>query len=386
MASHVHQPLRIGLLGISLGGLDAKIFRGINRYARPNRRWRMITAEEYNETFAALLALQPAGIIGHIHFPATAHRLKQLRIPAVNLSGLYPDAGLPLVRPDDRAVGALGATHLLERGFRHLAYFAGNDYYQLEREAGFIAAAKKAGIVATTFRGQAGQFEGTGSASRDEQQRIEWLRALPKPVGVLAAHDRLALQLVDICHSLDLDVPGEVAIVGVDDEEIVCESSWPTISSVRLPGERLGHEAARILEAMMRGRAAPKRPVLLPPVSVTVRQSSDAVAVSDPVVARAMQFIRDHAGEGINVADLAGTVPVNRRTFERQFRAVVGRTPLQEIIRVRLEKAKQLLATTDLPMPAVAEAAGFRNGGHLWEVFQRQLRLSPRAYRARLRG
>jgi len=130
----------------------------------------------------------------------------------------------------------------------------------------------------------------------------------------------------------------------------------------------------------MRGRAAPKQPVLLPPLGVTTRQSSDAIAVSDPLIARAMRYIRDHAAEGINVADVAGQLPVNRRSFERKFAAVVGQTPLAEIIRVCLERAKHLLATTELPMSEVSQRAGFRDAGHLWSVFRAMARISPRAF------
>lgn len=210
-------------------------------------------------------------------------------------------------------------------------------------------------------------------------------RSLPKPVGILTPHDRLALQLLDLCHSLGLDVPGEVATVGVDNEELVCESSWPTLSSVALPGEQLEMEAARLLQALMAGKRAPRTPLLLPPVGVVTRQSSDAIAVKDPIVANALRFIREHQAEPIHVADVLRHLPVNRRTFERQFQATVGRSPLQEILRLRLERAKHLLATTDLPMPEISQAAGFRDAGHFWETLRRACELSPRAYRQRYR-
>jgi LacI family transcriptional regulator len=382
------KPARIGLLALSFGGMDAEIFRGVNRYARPHRRWWIATASDDEAGLELLLALNLKGIIGHINHARIAARLKRRRIPTVNLSGLYPDAGFPLVRPDDPAVGRLAAQHLLERGFRTVAFFGGATPYERQREDGFVQAASSAGATAHVYR-----REKTVAVARartnpelEEQRRIHWVRALPKPVGILAAHDRLALQLLDICHSLGLDVPGQVAIVGVDDEEIVCESSWPTISSVRLQGERMGFEAARVLERLMRRAAAPLRPVLLPPVGVTTRQSSDAVAVKNPLIARAMRYIRDHAAKGINVTDVVRSLPVNRRTFERQFRDAVGRSPLDELLRVRLDHARRLLAATDLQMPQVAEAAGFRDASHLWEVFRRLAGLSPRDYRARFRS
>ena len=238
---------RIGLVGISLGGLDAAIFRGINRFARPQHRWHIVTGNAHDDSFAAMLAQDLRGVIGHINTPAVARRLRDRDIPTVNLSGVFPEAGFPLVRPDDRAVGALAARYLAERGFHHRAYLAGNDYYQREREAGFGAA--------HSFRVEVGadRLSPAGNASFDERQRSEWLRSLPKPVGILTAHDRLALQLLDLCHSLGFDVPGAVAIVGVDNEELVCESSWPTLSSVALPGEQIGMEAARLLAGLMAG-------------------------------------------------------------------------------------------------------------------------------------
>ena len=191
--------------------------------------------------------------------------------------------------------------------------------------------------------------------------------------------------LADVCRLAGLAVPEDVAIVGVDNFELVCELSNPPLSSVQLPAERIGYESARLLDAMMDGAPARAEPILSPPVRVVTRRSSEVVAVEDKALARALRFIRDHARDGINVATVLAHCRISRSKLEHACEAALGRTPLQEIHRMQVEHACRLLVETDLAMPQVAHQSGLRDAEHLAKLFRPRLGLTPTAYRKRRR-
>jgi LacI family transcriptional regulator len=213
----------------------------------------------------------------------------------------------------------------------------------------------------------------------------DWLLALPKPAAVFSSNDVPARHLAEMCRALGLLVPEEVALLGVDNDELECLLCHPPLSSVVNPAEQIGYEAARLLDRLMSGRQPPRRPIHVPPTHVVTRQSTDIVAVADPDVSQAAAFIRDHAAENIGVADVVLALSMARRRLERRFRGCLGRTILDEIQRVRVERAKHLLAETDLPIPVVANRSGFSTPQRLAAVFRRATGQSPTAYRRQVR-
>jgi LacI family transcriptional regulator, galactose operon repressor len=192
-------------------------------------------------------------------------------------------------------------------------------------------------------------------------------------------------QVSEFCRQLGFRVPDEVAIVGVDDDDLLCELSRPSLSSVALPGERIGYEAAVLLDRWLRGLRPPKKVVVLPPVGVVVRQSSDLMAVPDPQVSAALRFIREQADRPLHVQDVLREVPMARRALERRFRKWLQRSISEEIRRIHLERSRQLLSQTDLPLSAVATQSGFTDGRQLSVVFRRETGLTPSAFRRRFR-
>jgi LacI family transcriptional regulator len=203
---------------------------------------------------------------------------------------------------------------------------------------------------------------------------------------VSAFYDMWGLQLAEVCRDVGLRVPADVAIVGIGNDDLLCEMSRPSLSSVAVPAEQIGHEAAALLERLMAGSAPPERPIMLPPLGVVTRQSSDILAIGDPDVAAAVRFIRQRGHLPTRVGDVLREVPVSRRSLERKFRQILNRGVSEEIRRVHVDRARALLSGTDLPMSALADHAGFSNATHLSVVFRQETGMTPTSYRRQFRA
>lgn len=209
-----------------------------------------------------------------------------------------------------------------------------------------------------------------------------WLDALPRPVAIFCSNDIQAEAVIGALRGLRVAVPEEAAVMGVDDDPLICEFP-PGTSSVRTPAREMGVAAANLLESMMRGCDEPGKPLLVPPPGVTVRGSTQVVAQDDPLLARALQYIREHACEGISVKQVVAAVPVSRREFEKQCKRLLGRTPLEQIYHVRMNEARRLLTQTRLPVAEVAARCGFSDSQYLSRVFGKAEGATPREYRKR---
>lgn len=212
-----------------------------------------------------------------------------------------------------------------------------------------------------------------------------WVRHLAKPCGVMAYYDIRGLQLLEICRSAGVAVPDEVAVVGAGNDELLCDLSEPPMSSVALHGDAAGYQAAALLERMMAGETV-DGVHLIKPTGIVVRQSSDVLAIADPDVSLAVRFIRNHGAEGIKVGDLLRAVPMSRRVLESRFKKLLGHSPHEEILRMQLQRVRQLLEDTDLPLKIIAERAGFKHLQNLRAVFKRHVGQTPGEYRAKHRG
>jgi len=190
------------------------------------------------------------------------------------------------------------------------------------------------------------------------------------------------VQVLDACRRLGVPVPDEVAVVAVDNDELLCELAHPPLSSVIPNTRRTGYEAAALLDRLMNGGRARGETHLIPPLGVATRQSTDVLAIEDPHVSRAVRYIREHACDGINVRDVLRAVPQSRRLLEARFKKLLGRTPHEEILRVQLRRVKQLLTETDLPLETIAERTGFAHPEYLSVVFRREVGQPPSRYRA----
>jgi LacI family transcriptional regulator len=295
-------------------------------------------------------------------------------VPVVNVSGHSSPAGVPHVDLDNGAVCDLAIDHFVQRGFRHFAY-AGNSRFQWShwRCEQFVSRI-------TALRATCGVLECDDSA-QDRKRLRAWLQALPKPVGILACNDVRGRTILEACEESGLAVPQEVAVLGVDNDEILCTLCRPQLSSVVPDPGAIGYLAAQTLHEMLQGRNLGTLQRWVCPLDVCSRQSTDASAVSDWHVSQALRIIHAQAARGLCVDDVVARTRTSRRFLEERFRAVVGRPIHAEIARVRFETAQRLLTTTALPLKDVASRAGFRRADYLSAVFREQLGMSPSEYR-----
>jgi LacI family transcriptional regulator len=292
--------------------------------------------------------------------------------------------GVGTVLTDERERARLALEHLVARGFRKFAYFAPPSHrFSKNRGDAFVRAVTELGYEIHEY--QPGYRAGRKIGWEEQQRRVNrWLASLPRPVAILAVDAHHARQLAEICHFGGVRVPDEVAILAGDADELLCEVSTPPLSSISVACERLGHEAAAMLHRMMAGYDAPAEPVLIAPHGVVSRQSTDVLAIDDPAVVRALRYIRTHAHHGIVVEDILREVPISRRSLEIQFRSYLGRSPAEEIRRVRLERGRQLLGRRELSITEIALACGFSNATRFGVAFRKSFGTTPRAFRKTL--
>ncbi|MGE3244142.1 MAG: substrate-binding domain-containing protein, partial [Pirellulales bacterium] len=336
------------------------------------------------------------GIIALLQSEASARRAAQLKIPIVDLSGSIPERelsklGIPCVTSDHREIGRTAAAHLLETGYSYYAYSGYQNLFWVEdRWLGFsegVGGAKCTRYEYLLPPARVGESIRSLQRWADAQERLtEWIEALPKPVGIMACNDAHALDLLDACRRGSIEVPDAVAIVGVDNDEALCRLVKPELSSVVPDPRRVGYEAARMLDELMSGRRpkgdAPR--ILIGPRDVIARLSSQGTAVADEVIAKALRTIREHAADGINAEEVLRQTGLSRRAFYQKFQSYVGRTPHEEISRVRLARVKRLLQETPLSLEKVAELTGYCSAAHMSVAFRRELGMPPGEFRRRV--
>jgi LacI family transcriptional regulator len=347
------------------------LLQGVVHYIREHRPWSFHLMEQGrgDDPPPWLAGWKGDGIIARIETPRIARAVVKTGLPAVDLSAARLVPALPWVETNDEEIARLAAEHLIERGFKRFA-FCGDARFNWSqwREGHFAARLKAAGHACAVFRPKVA----AGDVAAEARELARWLQELPKPVGIMACYDIRGQQVLDACRGAGLAVPDEVAVIGVDNDALLCELASPPLSSVIPNAHRAGYEAAALLDELMAGKRVPTAAHLIAPLGIAERQSTEVLAVDDRDVARAVQFIREHACEGINVSDVLRAVPLSRRVLEQRFQRLLGCTPREEILHVRLARVKQLLGETDLPLYRVAERTGFEHVEYLSVVFKRE--------------
>jgi LacI family transcriptional regulator len=348
--------LRVLLLLDTTAIAGRQIMRGIGRYMRVHGPWAC-----YFEPGPAmrlpegLVSWRGDGIIADVRSRELRDAIGELGLHCVNVTNRADGGDLPCVFSDDAAIGRLAAEHLIGCGYRRFGYLGFSDLgWSRARRESFNRVVVEAGYECAHFKPR----EGAVDWERHRQAVADWLATLRPPVGIMACYDLQARMLIEVCRRVGLRVPDDVGVVGVDNDESICDLSSPPLSSVDPAHDMRGYAAAEMLASLMRGEAAPALPSLVPPRGVVVRLSSDTVAVEDEEVAQALRFIRDNIGRPIGVPDLLRAIPVSRRALEQRFAQAIGRSPAEEIRRVRIDRATRLLAGTDLTLDQVARKCG----------------------------
>ena len=385
---------KVALLVETSGGYGRSVLRGIGRYARLHGPWSFyVLPRGHEQSLPDRSSWKSDGIIARIESRAVAEAIAAAKVPVVGLDFSADDlpAGWPKfplseMHPDPRAAARMAADHLLERGFKRFAFVGVRDrIWSRQRRDAFIAYVTKThGRTCQVF--ELTELTRTTDFGEEQQQLGAWLKELPKPVGLMSCNDDCGREVLDAALLAGLAVPDEMAVVGVDNDEILCELCDPPLSSVALNAEPGGYAAAELLDGLMSGRIQKPRNILVEAVGVVARRSTEVLAIEDRKVAQALQFIRKHEGEAIRVGDVLHAVPISRRSLEMRFRQALHRTIHEEILRARLRHARRLLRESDITLDELAERTGFGTASHLSAVFSRHMGLPPARYRKRLRG
>jgi LacI family transcriptional regulator len=360
---------------------------GIARYAREHPGWRFHLDARWPAVWRLDLSRwRGDAVIAQVSDPEMAESLRSLSIPVVNVSSVLNPLPFTSVVPDNVEAGAIGAEHLLSMHHRTYGYLGFTGYtYARDIGLGFLRRLKKDGFTCESYMPRAGP--GDGSAwTRDFAALRKWLRNLPTPAGLLACNDMRARHALSACARIGLRVPEDLAIVGVGNDRLTCESVSPPLSSVALAPERIGYAAAVQTARLIKMRPTPAKPVLVPPAGMNIRESSSLLAVRDPLVSESLVFIRKHAHELIQVPDVVRAVAVSRRLLERRFLECIGHSPGEEIRRTRIELAKQMLLDSDHPIYTIASACGFSDPARLNEAFRRSTGQAPTDFRRKFRN
>jgi len=381
---------QIALLIESSRGYGRGLLHGIADYVRAHGPWSVYLQRHslYGLPPRWLRSWKGDGVIARVENEPLARAITARAVPFVDLRGRLLHMRMPTILTDDAAGARLAAEHLLERGFRHFAFcgFVGVTYSDVRARA-FSKFLQGAGHDCNSYLPPA-RWRGGDTEKMEElglvyeRHLADWLVSLPKPVGVMACNDARGQQVLHACRDVGIAVPQELAVIGVDNDDVICELCDPPLSSVVPNTRMIGFQAAALLQRLMTGAPPPEEPVVVPPLGVVARRSTDILAFEDGSIAAAVRYIREHACEGITVEDVLTQVPLSACALERHFHRIFGHTPKAEIVRVQVERVKQLLCETKLSLKEISQKAGFRHPEYMSVVFKEKAGQTPGQFRS----
>jgi LacI family transcriptional regulator len=373
---------RVALLIETSGAYGRDLLRGIANYNRQHGRW---SAYFRPHGLGApppqwLPTWEGDGILVRVDSRAVADAIVATGLPCVNLRSTALELPYPFVTVDNAQVGQLAAQHLIERGLRHFAFVnkpPGANPELDQRGAAFHRAIHQHAGSFDTFI-----MSPESLGWEQAQERLaNWVRGLPKPMGIFACNDRYGVYVIDACRRANAHVPDAVAVIGADNDDALCDLGIPPLSSIDVNAEGVGYEAARILDGMMNGKEPESSIVEVPPRGVITRRSTDVIASEDQEVNQAIRFIRENACRGVQVIDVLEHLGMSRATLQQRIKEVTGRTIHQEIQRVRLNRCKELLAMSNLTIKQAARQSGFSSVQYMTRVFRSATGETPAKYR-----
>ncbi len=379
------RPRRVALLVETAIVSGREILKGIGRFLQEGHPWTVFHEPRnlMDATPGWLREWSGDGIIARVSSPEMVRLLRAKKVPVVDVLGLVNPSPYPLVHVDDGAIARLAVEHLTAQRPTGLGYygFAGENWSDKRQEA-FMREARAQGFEPRVLALKR-EERFSGAAQR---ALVAWLRSLGRRAGVMACNDELGSDVIQACREAGISVPGELAVMGVDDDEALCSLAQPPLSSIRVGHAQVGYEAASLLQRLMRRGARRavtlgSEPVWISPAGVMARQSTDLMKVPDLALQRALKVIETEALRGVDVDRVAALSGLSRSVLQRRFRAHLGSTVHDAIQSRKMEEACRLLRETDLPMERVAERCGFEHAEYFGTVFRRRMECTPRGYR-----
>ncbi len=355
-----------------------EVLRGVRDYLTAHRSWEMVIVDASPNRKQWVKDQMPedaSAVLGFIASPTVQEIVAPLQVPKINISALQPCPGVPSVLPDNQAAGRMAAEHLLERGFVNFAYLGyGQHWYSTERAKGVRQALHATGRGLTLIE------------SPHWNQTTAWFQSLPKPVGIITANDGLAVRVLSTLALAGIPVPDQAALVGVDNDDLVCELADPPLSSVDPGAREVGYVAAALTDQLIQGGGPVPEMTLVQPTGMVGRASSNVFAVEDPELAVALRLIHQHACDPIRIYQIVEHLDVSRSTLEKRFRDVIGHTAHDEIRRVQMNQARRMLARTNKTIPEIALASGFSDPKRFTTLFRLEVGIPPLRYRQKEQG
>lgn len=389
------QTPKVALLIETSRGYGRGLLQGISKYSRLHGPWQFyLTPGDFEQIMPKMKAWHGTGIIARVMDKRTIDLVLKMEVPAIFLDmplGLQQKKSLRRkpnyieLSSDSSGAAELIAKSFLDKQFYHFAYVGyRNQIWSQFREESFVSELRGHGQTIhiyemPTRKGIPLRWE------LEEHHLARWLSELPKPIGLMACNDQRGREVLEACEVAGIAVPEEIAVIGVDNDELLCDLSYPPLSSVMMNTEQGGYLAAKALDEMMQKKAVEFDKIIVPPLRIVERRSSEIVAIDDPVVAAALQLIHTQPASSLSVKILARSLTLSRRALELKFKTKLGRTVLQEIHAVRLKRAMKMLQETDMPIPEVAESTGFSSPSYLIQVFRSELGMTPAKYRKSVR-
>lgn len=388
------EPPRVALLIQSSLEYGRGLLRGIGSFSQAHGPWTMfhrVGLLPDHLPSPQLRKWRPQGILGQFKTQQLLRQVRRFGIPVIDLFALHRCRGIPRFSVDHAEVARMAADYFFELGYRNFAFcgFQGVHYSERRSDA-MVDYVRKRGCSIEVFQSPPpvhplDVFDIESAGQFDVDRIGPWLRGLPKPLALLAGTDMRAMNVLEACRLHNMKVPLEVAVMGVGNDEVLCNLADPLLTSIALRSEHIGYEAAALLDQMMQGKKPPSEDIVMGPLCVVARQSTNSLAISDPEVHKALDYLREHFAKGVSISAVARHVGISQSTLQRRFLQALGRSPRVELIRIQIGRVEELLRDTSLPLTRIAELSGFNYPECMMKLFKRKTGVTPNEFRNRLR-
>lgn len=381
------QYYKIALLFNANKVYDRQVVEGIGQYIQASQcMWDIFVEDEFIYHTNTINQLSIDGIIADFDDPKTVELLQHTLIPTIAVGSSYKQVDFyphfPYVATDNAALVEMALSHLQEKGLSQFAFYGlqvnTHKHWSIERRDAFVELMEKNHYPIYLYEGVQVHAQ---NWLEEQQKLIVWLKSLPSHTGIIAVTDARARHLLQACEYSKIAVPEELCVIGIDNEELIQYLSRVSLSSVEQGAKEIGYQAAKLLHKLLNGQKAPSTPILIPPITVHTRNSTDYRSLSDPLVIQAMHYIRHRACHGIKVEQVLDHLEISRSNLEQRFKNEMDRTIHQVIHEEKIARAKNLLEQTDISIQEIADICGYPSVQYFYSVFKKEFEMTPKEFR-----
>ena len=381
------QYYKIALLFNANKVYDRQVVEGIGQYIQASQcMWDIFVEDEFIYHTNTINQLSIDGIIADFDDPKTVELLQNTLIPTIAVGSSYKQVDFyphfPYVATDNAALVEMALSHLQDKGLSQFAFYGlqvnTHKHWSIERRDAFVELMEKNHYPIYLYEGVQVRAQ---NWLEEQQKLIVWLKSLPSHTGIIAVTDARARHLLQACEYSKIAVPEELCVIGIDNEELIQYLSRVSLSSVEQGAREIGYQAAKLLHKLLNGQKVPSTPILIPPITVHTRNSTDYRSLSDPLVIQAMHYIRHRACHGIKVEQVLDHLEISRSNLEQRFKNEMDRTIHQVIHEEKIARAKNLLEQTDISIQEIADICGYPSVQYFYSVFKKEFEMTPKEFR-----